>query len=173
MKFYRARFCEDEFFLCSMGLDREMVEDVFTGFLLKKLDAMDDPSQRENFFYSKCLIKENICSLIIDSESFVNVASTTLVEFLKLLTTKYTAPYKLQWLSECGELRVHWQVLIKFKRANYKDKILCDVVSLQACHVFLGRSWQYNRSTKHDGRNNRYSLFLNGHKYTLQYILPL
>ncbi|KAH0773636.1 hypothetical protein KY290_010773 [Solanum tuberosum] len=67
--------------------------------------AMDDPSQRENIFHSKCLIKDNVCSLIIDSGSCANVASTALVEFLKLPTTKHVTLYKLKWLSECGELR--------------------------------------------------------------------
>ncbi|KAH0774040.1 hypothetical protein KY290_011177 [Solanum tuberosum] len=67
--------------------------------------AMDDPRQRESIFHSKCLIKDNVCSLIIDSGSCANVASTALVEFLKLPTIKHVTPYKLKWLSECGELR--------------------------------------------------------------------
>ncbi|KAF3648830.1 hypothetical protein FXO37_19257 [Capsicum annuum] len=97
--------------------------------------VMDDPSQKENLIHSKCLIKENVCSLIIDSGSCANVASTTLVEFLKLPTTKHATPYKLQWLSECGELRVHRQVLIKFKIGNYRDEILCDVVPIKTLAI--------------------------------------
>jgi len=92
--------------------------------------SLDDPSQRENLFHSKCFIKDNVCSLIIDSGSCANVASTALVEFLKLPTTKHATPYKLQWLSECGELRVHRQVMIKFKIGKYQDEVLCDVVSM-------------------------------------------
>ncbi|KAH0650299.1 hypothetical protein KY284_030211 [Solanum tuberosum] len=106
-------------------------------------NAMDDPSQRENIFYSKCLIKDNVYSLIIDSGSCANVASTDLVDFLKLPTTKNVTPYKLQWLSECGELRVYGQVLIKFKIWKYQDAILCDVVLMEACHVLLERPWKY------------------------------
>ncbi|KAF3650486.1 hypothetical protein FXO38_17136 [Capsicum annuum] len=55
-------------------------------------NAIDGPSQRENIFYTKCIINENVCSLIIDSESCANVASATLVDFLKLPTTKYATP---------------------------------------------------------------------------------
>ncbi|XP_015167660.1 uncharacterized protein [Solanum tuberosum] len=44
-------------------------------------------------------------SLLYMCGSCANVASTALVEFLKLPTTKHATPYKLQWLSECGELR--------------------------------------------------------------------
>lgn len=126
--------------------------------------ALDDPSQRENLFHSKFFIKDNVCSLIIDSGSCANVASTALVEFLKLPTSKHATSYKLQWLSECGELRVHRQVMIKFKIGKYRDEVLCDVVPMQACHVLLGRPWKHDRSTKHDGRTNKYSLVLNDHK---------
>ncbi|KAH0721561.1 hypothetical protein KY284_006591 [Solanum tuberosum] len=134
--------------------------------------AMDDPSQRENLFHSKCLIKDNVCSLIIDSGSCANVASTALVEFLKLLTTMHATPYKLQWLSECGELRIHKQVLIKLKIGKYQDEILYDVLSMQACHMLLGRPWQYDRSTKHEGRTNKYSLVLDDHKYVIHLMSP-
>ncbi|KAK4729578.1 hypothetical protein R3W88_022566 [Solanum pinnatisectum] len=115
---------------------------------------------------------DTVCSLIIDSGSCANVASTALVEFLKLPTTKLVTPYKLQWLSECGELRVHRQVMIKFKIGKYQDKVLCDVVPMQACHVLLGRPWQHDRSTNHDGRTNKYSLMLNDHKYVLHPMSP-
>lgn len=106
--------------------------------------AMDDPSQRENLFHSKCLIKGNGCVLIVDSGSCANVASTTLVSFLNL---KHANPYKLQWLNNCGELKVQKQVLIKFKVGDYCDEISCDVVPMQACHLLLGRPWQYDRMT--------------------------
>ncbi|XP_049406210.1 uncharacterized protein LOC125869829 [Solanum stenotomum] len=134
--------------------------------------ALDDPSQRENLFHFKCFIKDSVRSLIIDSGSCANVASMALVEFLKLPTTKHSMPYKLQWLSECGELRVHQQVMIKFKIGMYQDEVLCDVVPIQDCHVLLGRPWQHDRSTKHDGRTNKYSLVLNDHKYVLHPMSP-
>ncbi|XP_049391570.1 uncharacterized protein LOC125856000 [Solanum stenotomum] len=134
--------------------------------------ALDDQSQRENLFHSKCFIKDNVCSLFIDSGSCANVASTVLVEFLKLPTTKHATSYKLQWLSECGELRVHRQVMIKFKIGKYQDEVLCDVVPTQTCHMLLRRPWQHDRSTKHDGRINKYSLVLNDHKYVLHPMSP-
>ena len=103
--------------------------------------AIDDPSQRENLFHTKCLIKENICSLVINSRSCANVASATMVNLLKLPITKHATPYKIQWLNECGELKVTRQVVIRFKIGNYHNEILCDVIPMQACHIFLGRPW--------------------------------
>ena len=135
--------------------------------------ALDDPNQRENLFHSKCLIKGNVCSLIIDGGSCANVASTTLVDFLHLPTTKHSTPYKLQWLSDCGELKVHRQVVIKFKVGKYQDEVLCDVVPMQACHLLLGRLWQYDRATNHDGCTNRYSFEHGGYTHILHPMTPV
>ena len=40
--------------------------------------------QRENIFHTWCTINCHICSLIVDGGSYTNVASTTLVEKLKI-----------------------------------------------------------------------------------------
>jgi hypothetical protein len=45
------------------------------------------------------------------------VASTILVEKLNLPTLKHSRPYKLQWLNDCGEVRVDRQVLVTFSNA--------------------------------------------------------
>ena len=52
--------------------------------------------QRENIFHTRCHINNKVCSMIIDVGSCTNVASTTLVEKLNLLTLKHPRPYKLQ-----------------------------------------------------------------------------
>jgi len=73
--------------------------------------------------------------------SCANVASTRVVDKLGLLTISHTKPYKLQWLSEVGEIIVNKQVLINFSIGKYKDEVLCDVVPMEATHVLLGRPW--------------------------------
>ena len=52
--------------------------------------------------------------MIIDGGSCTNVASTTLVEKLNLPTLKHPRPYKLQWLNDCGDVKVNRQVLVFF-----------------------------------------------------------
>jgi len=69
-----------------------------------KEDEMNE--QRENIFHTRCLINNKVCSLIIDGGSVTNVASTTLVEKLNLPTIRHPRTYKLQWLNECGEIKV-------------------------------------------------------------------
>jgi len=89
-----------------------------------------DESQRENIFHTRCLINEKLCSLIVDRGSCANVASTRVVDKLGLPTISHAKPYKLQWLSEEGEIIVNKQVLIAFSIGKYKDEVLYDVVAI-------------------------------------------
>ena len=91
-----------------------------------------DESQRENIFHSRCLINDRLCSLIVDGGSGANVASTRVVDKLGLSTISHAKPYKLQWLSEVGEIIVNKQVLIVLSIGKYKDEVLCDVVPMEA-----------------------------------------
>ena len=104
-----------------------------------------EDEQRENLFHARCRVRGQVCSMIIDSGSCANVVSQSLVSQLKLPTLKHPSPYRLQWLSECGELRVVKQVLIRFKIGNYQDEHMFDVVPMQACHLLFGRPWQYDK----------------------------
>ena len=106
-------------------------------------------------------MNNKVCSLIINSGSCTNVASTLLVDRLHLKTLKHEQPYKLQWLSECGEVKVTKRVLVSFPMGKYCDEVLCDVVPMQACHILLGRPWQFDKKVTHDGYHNRYSFILN------------
>ncbi|RDX88535.1 hypothetical protein CR513_29861, partial [Mucuna pruriens] len=73
-------------------------------------------TQRENIFHSRCLILGNLCSMIIDWGSCVNVASERLVKKLALPTT----------LSEKGDLLVDKQVEVTFTLGAYEDRVVCD-----------------------------------------------
>ena len=55
----------------------------------------DSEGQRENIFHTRCHVYYKVCSLIIDSGSCINVASTELMRKLNLHITKHSIPYKL------------------------------------------------------------------------------
>jgi hypothetical protein len=57
--------------------------------------------------------------------------------------------------------------LVEFKIGGYNDKILCDVIPMDVCHLLLGRPWQYERNVIHDGRMNTYTLEKNGRAHML------
>jgi hypothetical protein len=117
----------------------------------------EESNQRENLFHTWCFVNNKVCSVIIDEGSCTNVANTYLVEKLALTTLKHPHPYRLQWLNECGEIKVTRQVLVVLSIGKYKDEVLCDVVPMHACHLLLGRPWQYDKRVTHDGFTNRYS----------------
>ena len=77
--------------------------------------------------------------MIIDGGSCTNVASTILVEKLNLLTLKHSRPYNLQWLNDCGKVRVDKQVLVTFSIGKYLNEVLCNVVPMHAGNILLGR----------------------------------
>ena len=106
-----------------------------------QIKEYDVDQQRENIFHTRCHIQNNVCSMIINGGSYANVASDTLMKKLNLSCIKHPRPYRLQWLNECGKVRVTKQVLIAFSIGKYFDEFLCDVVSMHASQLLLGRPW--------------------------------
>jgi hypothetical protein len=145
---------------------------VIRGSLSVQTKKEDMEQQRKNIFHTRCLINNNVCSMIIDSGSCTNVASVTLVRKLGLNTIKHERPYQLQWLNEYEVVRVNRQVMISFSEGKYKDEVLYDVVPMHATHLLLGRPWQFDRKAKHDGFKNMYSLEKDGRIYTLALLTP-
>ena len=62
------------------------------------------------------------------------------------------------------------QCEVESQIGKYHDKVLCDVISMDVCHILLGRPWQYDRVSIHEGKKNSYMFEKDGIKHTL---LPL
>lgn len=102
------------------------------------------------------------------------IPSKTLIDKLKLPTSEHHHPHKLQWLNEESDLKVTKQTLISFSIGkNYQDQDLCDVISMDACHLLLGRPWQYDRNNVHDGHKNTCSLHKEQKHITLPFNLSM
>ncbi|XP_074301641.1 uncharacterized protein LOC141633046 [Silene latifolia] len=124
--------------------------------------------QRQQIFRSKCTIKGRVCNLIIDGGSCTNVASSTLIEKLSFPTQDHPSPYKLRWLNKGAEVRVDKQCLVTFSIGkNYSDEALCDVLPMDACHLLLGRPWEFDRDSVHHGRDNTYTFKFGSRKVIL------
>jgi hypothetical protein len=93
-----------------------------------------------------------------------------MVEKLGLKKTIHPIPYKVSWLQKGHQLLVNEQCEVEFQIGSYKDKVLCDIMPMDVCHILLGRPWQYDRKEIHDGRRNTYTFEKDGEKHTL---LPL
>jgi hypothetical protein len=135
--------------------------------LLKPETEVEKPVQRNNLFRITCKTKYKVCKVIIDSGSTDNLVSTEMVEKLELETTAQMKPYKVSWLQKGHQVMVIKQCLVEFKIGGYRDEILCDVISMDVCHILLGRPWKFDRNFIHDGRNNTYNLEKNGRTHML------
>ncbi|GKV38616.1 hypothetical protein SLEP1_g46505 [Rubroshorea leprosula] len=96
-----------------------------------------------------------------------------MVEKLRLLVKDLANPYKLQWLRKGNEVKVTKRCLVSFSIGNkYQDKVWCDVIPMDACHLLLGRPWQFDQKTIHDGHANTYSFVKDGVKVKLIPLKP-
>jgi hypothetical protein len=62
--------------------------------------------QMDFIFYTRAPINDRSCSLIIDSGSCANVASSKMVNLLKLGVQEHHKPYTLTWLNDLTPIRV-------------------------------------------------------------------
>ncbi|GKV44250.1 hypothetical protein SLEP1_g51447 [Rubroshorea leprosula] len=133
----------------------------------------DEDWLRHNIFHTRCTSRGKVCNVIIDSGSCENVVSNYMVEKLGLPVKDHPHPYKLQWLRKGNEVKVTKHCLVSFSIGNrYQDEVWCDVIPMDACHLLLGRPWQFDRKAIHDGHANTYSFVRDGVKVKLTPLKP-
>lgn len=130
------------------GDDGEFLERSLVIQWLLLAPKREEPPQRHNIFKTRCIVNQRVCDLIIDNGSSENVVSKKMVEKLGLKTEKHPAPYKLGWIT-CS-------ITFSIGKKTYVDKVICDVVDMNACHMILERPWQYDVDATHRGRDNVY-----------------
>uniref|UniRef100_A0A1S4ANP2 CCHC-type domain-containing protein n=1 Tax=Nicotiana tabacum TaxID=4097 RepID=A0A1S4ANP2_TOBAC len=115
--------------------------------------SKEEPWLRHNIFHTRCTSKG---------------------KFLKKWLTNWglrqplQKPYRMRWLDEGRNAQVNKRCLIPFSIGkNYQDKVWCDVMPMDACHLLLGRPWEYGRRAIHDGFKNTYSFVKDGKKIKL------
>jgi hypothetical protein len=135
--------------------------------LLTPEKEVESSAQRTRLFRIASKTKDRVCKVIVDSGSMDNIVSTEMVEKLELEMTEHPSPYRVSWLQKGHQVTVTKQCLVEFKIGGYNDKILCDVIPMDVCHLLLGRPWQYDRNVIHDGRMNTYTLEKNGRTHML------
>lgn len=89
-----------------------------------------------------------------------------MVEKLKLKRFPCATPYKVLRLNKGQQVLVN-ECSIEFQIGGYNDNILCDIIPIDVCHMFLSRSWQYDRNAKYDSRKNTYAIEKDGVPHTL------
>jgi hypothetical protein len=124
--------------------------------------------QHSGIFQSECKIKDKVCKLIIDVGSFTDVTSSDLVSALSLSMRRLPMPRYVQWMNQSGTLKITHKARVNFFVGNYMDTIGCDVAAMSACHLLLGRPWQFDLDATHGGRSNTYSFLHKGMSHVLK-----
>ncbi|XP_010450321.1 PREDICTED: uncharacterized protein LOC104732469 [Camelina sativa] len=107
--------------------------------------SQSEAPQRHNLFHSLCTICGKVCNFIIDSGSCENVIAESVVKKLSIPDEPHPVPYKLAWLQKGNDMSVTRRALVTFSIGEaYKDKLYCDVVPMDACHLLLGRPWEFD-----------------------------
>jgi hypothetical protein len=135
--------------------------------LLTPEKEVENLVQRNSLFQTACKTKDRVCKVIVDSGSTDNLVPIEIVEKLELETIEHPNPYRVSWLQKGHQVNVTKQCLVEFKIGGYNDKILCDVIPMDFCHLLLGRPWQYDKNVARDGRKNTYTLEKNGRIHML------
>ena len=106
-------------------------------------------------FLLKCSLKNKVCNLIINNDSYKNIISTILVDYLKLKTKPHSHSYTIGWLKKgtCIKVMNSCSVPILIGKF-YQDSVTCDVVNMDVCHILLGRPLQHDIDVTHRGKRN-------------------
>lgn len=112
--------------------------------------------QRHVIFRTRCTINKRACDVIMESESSKNVVSKGVVKVMRLPIEKHLNPYKVRWIKKGDESQVTktYKVSLSISKFYQDVVVACDVLEMNACHVLLGRSWQFDRDTLHKGKDN-------------------
>nr|GMC51129.1 zf-CCHC domain-containing protein/Asp_protease_2 domain-containing protein [Ipomoea batatas] len=117
----------------------------------------NNPAQRNNIFRAHCSVLGKVCKLIIDNGSCDNIVSKALVQRLGLPTEPHPKPYKLGWIKEGTSVVVtevcHVPVSIG---KSYQDTVTREVIDMDACHILLGRPWQFDVDAIYHEQQNTY-----------------
>ena len=77
--------------------------------------------------------------MIIDGGSIENMVLEVVVTNLKLKSPRHLCPYHITWVQDDHKVMVNEQCSVKFKIRSYQDEVLCDIIPMDICHMFLGR----------------------------------
>ena len=100
----------------------------------------------------------------MDSGSTKNIVSIEMVDRLKLRRIPHTTPCKVSWLNKGYNIVVDEKAMVEFEIGEYKDKVLCDIMPMDAYHLLLGHPWKYDVKAIHDDEKNTYVINKQGNK---------
>jgi len=90
---------------------------------------------------------------LVDSGSCINVVSSVIINKVGLKAKPHPHPYKVSWINE-ATLNVTQRCLVPIEFTVYKDKIWCNVVTMNVGQIILGRPGLFDNDVHIYGRSN-------------------
>jgi len=90
-------------------------------------------TQRHKTFYSRCLIMNKVCNLIIDNGSWKNIISTILMNYLKLETERHPHPYTIGWIKKGPCIKVTSLCHVPIQLANFTKSQFLVMLLIYGC----------------------------------------
>ena len=79
------------------------------------------------------------------------------MDYFKLEMGPHLHPYTIGWIKKDLTMKVTYLCHVPISIGKlYQDIIACDVVDMDACHILLGRPWQYGVNVTHRGNEDIY-----------------
>lgn len=154
-----------------VNLTSKMGDNMMIKRPLLKEPMKNEPPQRKALFRVNCKIQGKVCKVVIDSGSIDNIVSLEGVNKLNLERIPHSCPYRVNWLNKGKQMLINEKAWVEFSIEGYTDQSLCDILLMDACHILLGRPWQFDRKVHHDGENNAYSFQKDGVTFRIQSVV--
>lgn len=132
-----------------------------------KLPLKPEPQQRKSIFRTQGNYYEKLCKIIVDSRSTKKFISLEVVEKCKLKRLTHVSPHKSSWLNKRKSFTIEEKVWLEFELGEYKDRVLCEIIPMDAFHQILGRPWEYDVKAQHSGEKNTYIIEKDGRKFKM------
>lgn len=97
----------------------------------------EEHKKRRALFRTTCKIMDKVCKVIIGSRSTDSVMLEEVVQKLGLAKIPHVCPYRVTLLNKGLNILVNEQVWVDITIGKYHDRVLCDVLPMEACHLLL------------------------------------
>jgi hypothetical protein len=113
----------------------------------------EEPMEGEHLFHSHMWVKGTPLHFIIDRGIQKNLISNEAIKILKLPMMPHLQPYTIGWLSREQDIHIMKQCCLSYNiKPNFKDEVLCDVVTPKVCDVLLGQPYMWKHHAIYGSR---------------------
>ena len=118
-------------------------------------------------FKIRCKILGKVFQVIVDFGSIDNIILVEKTNKVKLVKVPHVNPYKVTWLNKGQSVLVNEKTWVEFSIIGYKETFISNILSMDACHILLGRPWQYDTKFFYDGKENSISFKKDGRTFKI------